>query len=51
LVLALGAVVAVEATAGSRGVVADASTGAVAAGFVAVALENIGPRGALDWQN
>lgn len=46
LVLALGAVVAVEAVADAITVVAETSAGAIAAGFIAVSLENIRTRGA-----
>jgi len=48
LVFALGAVVAVEATANTGGVVAQAAARAVAAGLVTITLENVRSGGALD---
>jgi hypothetical protein len=44
LVLALGAVEAGEASAGSGGVVAQASAGTVSAGLVAIAIQRIRTR-------
>lgn len=48
LVLALGAVIAVEAAADARRVVAQTAAGAVATSLVTETLEHIGTRGAFN---